>query len=95
MTLGRRETIMTEPTTHTLSVPGVVLTYDVRRNHSSKAPTLFLIGSPMGAGGFGTLASHFTDRTVVTYDPRGADRSKRTDDATKYEGRGYDRGKEK
>ncbi len=83
MTLGRRETIMTEPTTHTLSVPGVVLTYDVRRNDSSKAPTLFLIGSPMGAGGFGTLASHFTDRTVVTYDPRGVDRSKRTDDATK------------
>jgi pimeloyl-ACP methyl ester carboxylesterase len=41
---------------------------------------LFLIASPMGAGGFVTLAGHFTDRTVVTYDPRGADRSKRTDD---------------
>src|SRR6202035_343188 len=25
--------------------------------------------------------SHFTDRTVVTYDPRGADRSRRTDGA--------------
>jgi pimeloyl-ACP methyl ester carboxylesterase len=36
----------------------------------------------MGASGFGTLAEHFADRTVVTYDPRGAERSKRTDDAT-------------
>jgi pimeloyl-ACP methyl ester carboxylesterase len=70
-------------TTHTLNVPGVALTYDVRRNDSSKEPILFLIGSPMGAGGFGTLAGHFTDRTVVTYDPRGVERSMRTDDATK------------
>jgi pimeloyl-ACP methyl ester carboxylesterase len=35
----------------------------------------------MGANGFGTLAGHFEDRTVVTYDPRGAERSKRTDGA--------------
>ena len=35
----------------------------------------------MGASGFVTLAGHFTDRTVVTYDPRGADRSRRTDGA--------------
>src|SRR5206468_250691 len=34
------------------------------------------------AAGFVTLAGHFTDRTVVTYDPRGADRSRRTDGAT-------------
>ena len=40
-----------------------------------------MIGSPMGAGGFGTLAGHFTDRTVATYDPRGAERSRRSDDA--------------
>ncbi len=33
----------------------------------------------MGAGGFVTLASHFGDRTVVTYDPRGADRSQKAD----------------
>jgi pimeloyl-ACP methyl ester carboxylesterase len=33
----------------------------------------------MGASGFGTLASHFTDRTVVTYDPRGAERSAKPD----------------
>jgi pimeloyl-ACP methyl ester carboxylesterase len=36
----------------------------------------------MGAGGFVTQAGHFTDRTVVTYDPRGAGRSKRTDGAS-------------
>src|SRR2546423_1416050 len=73
---------MTEPKTHTLDVPGAVLHYDVRRNESSTAPVLLLIGSPMGAAGFGTLAGHFADRTVVTYDPRGVERSERTDDAT-------------
>ena len=72
---------MTDPKTHTLDVPGAVLTYDVRSNEASTEPVLLIIGSPMGASGFGTLASHFTDRTVVTYDPRGADRSKRTDGA--------------
>ncbi len=72
---------MTDPKTHTLDVPGAVLTYDVRSNDASTEPVLLIIGSPMGAAGFGTLASHFTDRTVVTYDPRGADRSKRTDGA--------------
>jgi pimeloyl-ACP methyl ester carboxylesterase len=29
----------------------------------------------MGASGFPTLASHFADRTVITYDPRGTERS--------------------
>jgi pimeloyl-ACP methyl ester carboxylesterase len=43
---------------------------------------LFMIGSPMGAGGFATLASHFGDRTVVTYDPRGVERSVKDDPAT-------------
>jgi len=70
---------LTEPTTHTLEVPGAVLTYDIRRNESSAEPVLFMIGSPMGAGGFVTLAGHFSDRTVVTYDPRGADRSTKAD----------------
>ncbi len=72
---------MTAPTTHTLDVPGAVLAYDVRSNPSSTEPVLLIIGSPMGAGGFVTLAGHFPDRTVVTYDPRGADRSRRTDGA--------------
>src|SRR5207248_9421629 len=73
---------MTEPTTHTLDAPGAVLHYDVRRNDSSTEPVLLMIGSPMGASGFGTLAGYFTDRTVVTYDPRGVERSARTDGAT-------------
>jgi pimeloyl-ACP methyl ester carboxylesterase len=38
-----------------------------------------MIGQPMTAEGFSTLASHFPDRTVVTYDPRGLGRSVRTD----------------
>src|ERR671920_1202440 len=33
------------------------------------------------AAGFGTLAGYFADRTVVTYDPRGVERSRRTDGA--------------
>ncbi|HLQ48655.1 MAG TPA: alpha/beta hydrolase [Candidatus Dormibacteraeota bacterium] len=73
---------MTEPATHTLDVPGAVLTYDVRSNSSSTEPVLLMIGSPMGAGGFGTLAGHFSDRTVVTYDPRGVERSRKADDTT-------------
>jgi pimeloyl-ACP methyl ester carboxylesterase len=38
-----------------------------------------MIGQPMDAAGFGTLASYFPDRTVVAYDPRGLGRSTRTD----------------
>jgi pimeloyl-ACP methyl ester carboxylesterase len=72
---------MTEPRTHTLDAPGAVLHYDVRGNDSSSRPVLLLVGSPMGAEGFVAQAGHFTDRTVVTYDPRGAGRSKRTDGA--------------
>ena len=73
---------MTEIETHTLDVAGAVLTYDVRPNESSTKPVLLMIGSPMGAAGFATLAGFFTDRTVVTYDPRMSDRSHRTDGAT-------------
>ena len=73
---------MTQPETHTLDAPGAALHYDVRSNGAGAEPVLLLIGSPMGAEGFVTLAGHFTDRTVVTYDPRGAGRSKRTDGAT-------------
>ena len=72
---------MTEPETHTLDAPGAVLHYDIRGLDASALPVLLLIGSPMGASGFVTLSGHFTDRTVVTYDPRGAERSKRTDGA--------------
>ena len=69
---------MTQPTTHTLDVPGATLTYDI---HVPDAPSderpLFIFGSPMGATGFEQLVGHFTDRTVITYDPRGMGRSTR------------------
>jgi pimeloyl-ACP methyl ester carboxylesterase len=72
----------TQMTTHTLDVPGATLTYDVRRNEASTEPILLLIGAPMGAAGFGTLSQHFSDRTVVTYDPRGVERSVKADPAS-------------
>ena len=72
---------MTAPQTHTLETQGAVLTYDVRPGSSAAEPPLLLIGSPMAASGFASLAARFPDRTVVTYDPRGADRSRRTDGA--------------
>jgi len=71
-------TTMTEPTTKTLAVDGATLTYDIRTS-DSPAPVLLVIGSPMGASGFGTLVGHFRDRTVVTYDPRGVERSIKDD----------------
>lgn len=74
---------MTEVSTHTIEVPGAVLTYDVRQ---SAAPNghrpLFIVGSPMAASGFGQLVGHFSDRTVITYDPRGAERSTLAADGT-------------
>jgi pimeloyl-ACP methyl ester carboxylesterase len=75
-------TTLTEPTTRTLDAPGATLTYDVRPGGSAETPPLFLIGSPMGAAGFGTLAGHFGDRTIITYDPRGAERSTKDDPTT-------------
>ena len=57
---------LTEATARTLVVPGATLTYDVRPGGDAGAPPLFLIGSPMGAAGFVTLAGHFPDRAVVT-----------------------------
>lgn len=76
---------MTEPETRTLEAPGAVLRYDVRYAEGSDHPVLLIIGSPMGAEGFEALAARFTDRTVVTYDPRGAGRSPRTDGADRTE----------
>ena len=73
---------MTEPTTHTIDAPGAVVAYDIRRNDASTEPVLLVIGSPMAAAGFVTLAGHFPERTVVTYDPRGAERSVKADPTT-------------
>src|SRR4029453_1776954 len=66
----------------TPDVPGAVLTYDVRINDATTEPVLLLIASPMGAAGLTTLAGHFHDRTIVPYDPRGAERSTKTDPTT-------------
>ena len=72
---------MSEPTTHTLDVPGAVLTYDVRQPGTpSRYPPLFVFGSPMAASGFAQLVEQLDDRTVITYDPRGAERSRVTPD---------------
>lgn len=70
---------VTELTTRAIKVPGATVTFDVRPGGGADTPPLFLIGSPMGAAGFGSLARHFPDRTVVTYDPRGAERSTKDD----------------
>ena len=70
---------ITEATTRTLDAPGATITYDVRPAGSTAHAPLFVLGSPMGASGFQTLASHFPDRTVITYDPRGAERSTKDD----------------
>ena len=73
---------VTEATMRTLDAPGATITYDVRPGGDGSQPPLMLIGSPMGAAGFVTLSSHFPDRTVVTYDPRGAERSGKDDPST-------------
>jgi pimeloyl-ACP methyl ester carboxylesterase len=71
---------MTEMTTHRLETDGATIAVDVRRPETpSDHRPLVMIGQPMTAEGFTTLASHFTDRTVVTYDQRGLGRSTRTD----------------
>src|SRR6185436_15133702 len=68
-------------TTLLLAPPDVDITYDVDGPlpTADGRPPLFMIGQPMDASGFRTLASHFPDRTVVTYDPRGLGRSTRKD----------------
>jgi pimeloyl-ACP methyl ester carboxylesterase len=74
---------VTHPRTEALDAPGARLVYDVRAPDPPGAePALLMIGSPMGAEGFTTLAGHFEDRIVVTYDPRGVGRSERADGGT-------------
>jgi pimeloyl-ACP methyl ester carboxylesterase len=67
--------------THILQTADVDIAYDVRGPlpTADGRPPLLMIGQPMDAGGFVALASHFPDRTVVTYDPRGLGRSVRKD----------------
>ena len=68
-------------TTNVLATAEADIAYDVHGPlpPADGRPPLFMIGQPMTAGGFDTLASHFPDRTVVTYDPRGLGRSTRRD----------------
>ena len=65
--------------TKTLEAPGATITYDVRPADGSTAAPLMIVGSPMAAAGFVTLASHFPDRTLITHDPRGSERSTKAD----------------
>jgi pimeloyl-ACP methyl ester carboxylesterase len=67
--------------THTLRTDGADIVYDVHGPLPTEdgRPPLFMIGQPMDATGFTTLAAHLPDRTVVTYDPRGLGRSTRSD----------------
>ena len=59
---------MSQPTSHTLDVPGARLYYEVQ----GSGPALMLIGHPMGASGFASIAPLLAEvYTVVTYDPRG------------------------
>lgn len=67
--------------TETLETAQAQIVYDVEGPlpTADGRPALFMIGQPMDASGFRTLASYFPDRTVITYDPRGLGRSIRTD----------------
>ncbi len=72
------ETTTPNSTTHTVGSGSSVVTYDVHGDLSESTPgrpALLMIGSPMDAVGFTSLRSHFTDRPVVAYDPRGAGRN--------------------
>ncbi len=71
-------------TTHTLETRGAAIVYDVHGPLPpvDGRPPLDMIGQPMTAGGFATLASFIPERTVVTYDPRGLGRSTRTEGRT-------------
>jgi pimeloyl-ACP methyl ester carboxylesterase len=67
--------------THTLETTEADIVYDVQGPlpTADGRPPLFMIGQPMDASGFRTLASLLPDRTVITYDPRGLGRSVRKD----------------
>src|SRR5262245_13200124 len=68
-------------TTQMLETAGAQIAYDVDGPlpTADGRPPLMMIGQPMAASGFATLASHFGHRTVITYDPRGLGRSTRSD----------------
>jgi pimeloyl-ACP methyl ester carboxylesterase len=69
-----------EPELVTISARGARLQYGIRGNLGwpAEVSPLMIVGSPMDSLGFQTLASFFTDRPVITYDPRGTGESPRT-----------------
>ncbi|MGH3473550.1 MAG: alpha/beta fold hydrolase [Aeromicrobium sp.] len=75
---------MSNTSTHTIYISGATVIFDVHGPLPAEdgRPPLMMIGQPMDASGFGALRSHFPDRTVVTYDPRGLGRSDRSDGRT-------------
>jgi pimeloyl-ACP methyl ester carboxylesterase len=75
------EEVNTHMTAHKLVTTEADIAYDVHGPlpTADGRPPLFMIGQPMDASGFKTLATHFPDRTVITYDPRGIGRSIRKD----------------
>lgn len=86
MSLRRENGLTTMSTTHTLTTrtlttAGADIVYDLHGPlpTADGRPPLFMIGQPMTASGFATLASYLPDRTVVAYDPRGLGRSTRSD----------------
>ncbi len=77
---SRKEDIVTEPATHSgRAGRGADLRRAAQRLQYRANPAADRVAD--GASGFGTLAGYFTDRTVVTYDPRRVERGKRTDGA--------------
>ena len=72
--------------THELASSEAMIVYDVRGPLPPRGgrPPLMMVGAPMDASGFTSLASHFDDRTVVTYDPVGTGRSLRRDTDAAY-----------
>lgn len=80
---------MPTSTTRVLELADADLTYDVRGPlpTADGTPPLLMIGQPMDASGFETLAGFFGDRTVITYDPRGLGRSTRRDSSQEHDPR--------
>jgi pimeloyl-ACP methyl ester carboxylesterase len=69
-------TMPSTATTRSLAVPGARLHYEIRTAVDFAArrgdPPLLVIGSPMASADFASLADALaSDRSVVTYDPRG------------------------
>ncbi len=81
MSFGPRVGLPGMTTTHTLQTTEADIVYDVHGSlpPADGSPLLLMVGQPMEAGGFYTLAGLFPERTVITYDPRGLGRSTRKD----------------